>query len=185
MLFTVAKTWKQPRCLSTDERIQKLWFIYTMEYYSPIRSNTFESVLRRWMNPEPITHSKVSQKEKNKYHTLRHIIWNLDRQHWWTYLQGSSGDADTENRLMDTGAGGGRRGWDGWREPHGPTHTAICKTQTVNGNFLYMTRGTQTGALWQPKGGGLGWGVGSQGRGHTYIPMADSCWCMAEDNTVS
>ena len=43
-------------------------------------------------------------------------------------MQGSSGDADTENRLMDTGAGGGRRGWDGWREYHGATYTAICKT---------------------------------------------------------
>ena len=52
-----------------------------MEYYSAIRSNAFEPVLRRWMNPEPITHSKVSQKEKNKYHTLTHIIWNLDRQY--------------------------------------------------------------------------------------------------------
>ena len=53
-LFTEAGTWKQPRCLSTDEWIKKLWYICTMEYYSTIKRNTFESVLMRWMNPEPI-----------------------------------------------------------------------------------------------------------------------------------
>ena len=53
-LFTVARTWTQARCLSTDEWIKKLWYIYTMGYYSAIRKNTFESVLMRWMNLEPI-----------------------------------------------------------------------------------------------------------------------------------
>ena len=53
-LFTVARTWKQPRCSSTDEWIRKLWYIYTMEYYSAIKRNTFESVLVRWMNLKPI-----------------------------------------------------------------------------------------------------------------------------------
>ena len=51
-LFTIAKTWKQPRCPSTDEWIKKLWYIYTMEYYSAIKRNTFESILMRWMNLE-------------------------------------------------------------------------------------------------------------------------------------
>ena len=53
-LFTIAKTWKQPRCPSTDEWIKKLWYIYTMEYYSVLKRNAFESVLMRWMNLEPI-----------------------------------------------------------------------------------------------------------------------------------
>ena len=66
-LFTVARTWKQPRCPLTDEWIKKLWYIYTMEYYLAIKRNTFESVLMRWMNLEPIIHSEVSQKEKDKY----------------------------------------------------------------------------------------------------------------------
>ena len=70
--FTIAGTWKQPRCPSTDEWI-KLWYIYTMEYYSAIKRNTFESVLMRWMNLEPITQSEVSQKEKDKYHILTYI----------------------------------------------------------------------------------------------------------------
>ena len=72
-LFTTAGIWKQLRCPSTDEWIKKLWYIYTMEYYSAIKRNTFESVLMRLMNPEPIIQSEVSQKEKNKYLTLRHI----------------------------------------------------------------------------------------------------------------
>ena len=56
-LFTVARTWKQPRCPSIDECLKKLWYIYTMEYYSAIKRNTFESVLMRWMNLEPIIES--------------------------------------------------------------------------------------------------------------------------------
>ena len=65
--------WKQPRCPLTDEWIKKLWYIYTMQYYSAIKRNAFESVLMRWMNLEPIIQSEVSQKEKDKYHTLMHI----------------------------------------------------------------------------------------------------------------
>ena len=72
-LFTTASTWKQPRCPLTDEWIKKSWYIYTMEYYSAIKRNTFESVLMRWMNLEPIIQSEASQKEKDKYHILMHI----------------------------------------------------------------------------------------------------------------
>ena len=72
-LFTIARTWKQPRHLWTDEFIRKLWYIYTMEYYSGIKRSTFESVLMRWMNLEPIRQSEVNQKEKDKYDILMHI----------------------------------------------------------------------------------------------------------------
>ena len=58
-LFTIARTWKQPRCPLTDEWIKKLWYIYTMEYYSAIKMNTFGSVLMRWINLEPIIHTEV------------------------------------------------------------------------------------------------------------------------------
>ena len=71
VLFTIARTWKQPRCPLTDEWIKKLWYIYTMEYYSAIKRNTFESVLMMWVNLEPIIQSEVSQ--KYKYHILTHI----------------------------------------------------------------------------------------------------------------
>ena len=72
-LFTIARTWKQPRCLSADKWIRKFWYIYTMEYYSAIKKNTFESVLMRWMKLEPIIQREVSQKEKYQYSILTHI----------------------------------------------------------------------------------------------------------------
>ena len=72
-LFTIARTWKQHRCPLTDEWIRKLQYIYTMKYYSAIKRNTFESVLMRWMNLEPIIQSEVSQKEKDRYCILMHI----------------------------------------------------------------------------------------------------------------
>ena len=63
----------------------------------------------RWTNLEPIIQSEVSQKEKDKYHILTYI-WNLERWHWLIYLQGSKGEIDTENRLMDSA--GGKEGED-------------------------------------------------------------------------
>ena len=72
-LFIIDRTWKQPRCPSADEWIRKLWYIYTREYYSAIKKNTFESVLMRWMKLEPIIQSEVSQKEKHQYSILTHI----------------------------------------------------------------------------------------------------------------
>ena len=72
-LFTIARTWKQPRCPLADEWIRKLWYIYTMEYYSAIKKDAFESVLMRWMELEPIIYREVSQKEKPQYSILKHI----------------------------------------------------------------------------------------------------------------
>ena len=66
ILFIIARTWKQPRYPSADEWIRNLWYIYTMEYYSATKKNTFESVLMRWMKLEPIIQSEVSQKEKHQ-----------------------------------------------------------------------------------------------------------------------
>ena len=76
-LLTTARTWKQPGCPSTDEWMKKTRYINTMESYSAVKRNTSESVSMRRMNPEPITQSEVSQKEKDKYHRLTHIygIW--------------------------------------------------------------------------------------------------------------
>ena len=72
-LFTIARTWKQGRCPLTDEWIKKVWYIYTMEYYSAVERNAFKSVLNSLMNLEPIIYSEVSQKEKDKHHILMHI----------------------------------------------------------------------------------------------------------------
>ena len=72
-LFIIARTWKQPRCPSADEWIRKLRYINTMEYYTAIKNNAFESVPMRWMKLEPIIQSTVSQKEKHQYSISRHI----------------------------------------------------------------------------------------------------------------
>ena len=72
-LFRIVKTWEEPRCPSTDEWMKKLWYIYTMGYYSVVKRNKFESVLMKWVNLEAIIQSEVSQKEKDKYHILTHI----------------------------------------------------------------------------------------------------------------
>ena len=72
-LFMIARTLKQPRCPLADKWITKLCYIYTMEYYSAIKKNAFESVLMRWMKLEPIIQSEVSQKEKHQYSILMHI----------------------------------------------------------------------------------------------------------------
>ena len=72
-LLTIARTWKQTKCLSTDEWIKKMWHIYTMEYYSATKGNKIESFVVRWMDLESVTQSEVSQKEKNKYCMLTHI----------------------------------------------------------------------------------------------------------------
>ena len=70
-LLTIARTWKQPRCPSTDEWIKKLWYIYTILLSH--KRNNFEALLMRWMNLEPIIQNEVSQKEKDKYRILTHI----------------------------------------------------------------------------------------------------------------
>ena len=72
-LFTIARTWNQPRCTLTDEWIKKLWYICTMEYYSDIKRSKLESVLMRWMKLEPIIQNDVSQKEKHPISILTHI----------------------------------------------------------------------------------------------------------------
>ena len=69
-LFTIAKTWKQPKCLSTDEWIKKMWYIYTMDYYSDIKKNKIMPFAATWLDLEIIILSEVSQKEKDKYHMI-------------------------------------------------------------------------------------------------------------------
>ena len=104
-LFTIARTWKQLRCPSIDEWIKKLWCIYTMEYKSAIKKECI------WVNSkevnEPKTYyTKWSKSERERYILYTNTyIWNLERWYDEIYLQGSSGETDTENRLMDMGRG--------------------------------------------------------------------------------
>ena len=78
-LFTIARTWKQPKCPSTDEWVKKMWHIYTMEYYSAIKRNEIELFIVNWMVLVSVIQSEVSQKEKNKYRMLTHM-YEIDRK---------------------------------------------------------------------------------------------------------
>ena len=69
-LYTIAKTWKQPKCPSTDEMVKKMWYILTMEYYSAIKKNEIMPFAVTWMDLEIIIPSDVNQKEKDKYHMI-------------------------------------------------------------------------------------------------------------------
>ena len=73
-LFTIAKTWKQPKCPSTDEWIRKMWYTHTMEYYSAIKKNKIMPFAATWMELENLTLSEISQKENDKYHMISLIL---------------------------------------------------------------------------------------------------------------
>ena len=75
-LFSIARSWKQPKCALAEEWITTLWYMCIMDYYSATKKNAFESALMRWMKLEPIIQSEVSQKEKYQYSIL---LWNLER----------------------------------------------------------------------------------------------------------
>ena len=108
-LFTIARTWKQPRCPSADEWIRKFWYINTMEYYSAIEKNAFESVLMRWMKLEPIIQSEVSQKEKHQwiYMEFRKMVTTT------LYVRQQKRHRCKEQSF---GLCGRKRGWDDLRE---------------------------------------------------------------------
>ena len=72
-VFTIPRILKQPKCPSTDELIKKMWYIYTIEYYSAMKRNEIWFFVVRWMDLESVIQSEVRQKEKNKYHMLTHI----------------------------------------------------------------------------------------------------------------
>ena len=112
--FTIAKTWKQPRCPSSDEWIRKLWYIYTMEYYSAIKNNALESVLMRWMKLESIIQSEISQKEKHQYSILLHIYMEFRKMVTMTlYARQQKTHRCIEQSFGLCGRG---RGWDDLRE---------------------------------------------------------------------
>ena len=79
-LFTIARTWKQPKCPSTDEWMKKMWQIYTMEYYSAIKRNETELFVGRWMVLETVIQTEVSQKERKQIAYANTYIWNLKKK---------------------------------------------------------------------------------------------------------
>ena len=117
----IARSWKQPRCPLADEWISKLWYIYTMEYYSAIKKNTFESVLMRWMNLQPIIQSEVSQKEKHQYSILTYIYMEFRKMVMITLYA----RLQKRHRCLEWTFGlcGRGRGWDDLAEWHWNMYT--------------------------------------------------------------
>ena len=105
-LFIIARTWKQPTCPVIEEWINMLWGIYTMKYYSTIKKNTFESVLMRQMNLEPIVQSEVSQKEKDRHHILTHL-YGIQKDGTNDPACRVVKETDIKNKLLDTVREGG------------------------------------------------------------------------------
>ena len=101
-LFTIAKTWKQPKCPSTEEWIKKMWYIYTMEYDSAIKKNKIIPFAALWMDLESVKLSEVNQRRINMtWHPL--YMECKKKQYKWTYLQNRNRLTDLENKLMASG----------------------------------------------------------------------------------
>ena len=113
-LFTITRTWKQPRCPLANKWIRKLCYKYTMEYNSAIKKYAFESVLKRWMKLEPIIQNEVSQKEKHQYNILAYIYMEFRKTVTMTlYLRQQKRHRYQEQPF---GPCGRRWGWDDFRE---------------------------------------------------------------------
>ena len=78
-LFTITRSWKQPKCPSTEECIKKLWYIYTMEYYSAIKRNEIGSFVETWMDLETVIQREISQKEEKQISYINAYMWNLEK----------------------------------------------------------------------------------------------------------
>ena len=106
-LFTIAKTWNQPKCPSIIDWTGKMWHIYTMEYYAAIKNDEFMSFVGTWMNLENIVLSKLTRTENEIPHILTHR-WMMKNENTWTqgreyYIVGSIGG----NRGKTAGKGAG------------------------------------------------------------------------------
>ena len=184
-LFTIASTWKQPRCPSTGEWIKKMWYVDIMEYYSTIKKEW------NWVICSDVDEPRVYRTEWSKSEREKNILyinvyrWNLERWYRWVYFQGISGDTDIGTKSSTQW---GKEKLGPLREKHGNVHSTVCK-YIASGNFAVWCRELKSCALWPPRGMGWGgrWGGGLRGgtsHRYTYIPVADSCWYMEEINTL-
>ena len=78
-LFTMAKTWKQPKCPSTEECIKKMWYIHTMEYYSAIKRDEIGSFVETWMNLETVIQSEVKSEREKQITYINTYMWDLEK----------------------------------------------------------------------------------------------------------
>ena len=177
-LFIIARTWKQPRCSSADAWIRKLWYIYTMEYYSAIKKDSFQSVLMRWMKLEPIIQSEVSQKNKEHYSILTHT--------YGIYKDGIDNPickTEKETQMYRTDF------WTLWEKARvGCFERTACilsiVKQITSPDWMHETSArtwctgkTQRDQVEREVGRGIG-------MGNTCKSMADSCQCMTRPTVV-
>ena len=138
-LFTTARSWKQPKCPATDEWIKKMWYIYTMEYYSAIKRKETGSFVEMWMDLETVIQSEVSQKEKNKYHILTHICGTqkngTDQMVCRTEIETQMQRTNVWTPRGESGGGGGGAVMN-W-EIGIDIYTLICIKWITNKNLLY------------------------------------------------
>ena len=139
-LFIIAKSWKQPKCPLTDEWIKKIWYIYTMGYYSGIKKEWNWVICRDLGGPRDF-HTEWSKSEREKQMSyINTYRWNVEKWYRWSGLQGRNRDTDVENKRMapkraDMGGrgGGGRMNWETGID----IYTLICIKQITNKNLLY------------------------------------------------
>ena len=164
--LTIARTWKQPKCPSADEWIRKLWYIYTMEHYSAIKKNAFESVLMRWMKVEPTIQSEVSQKEKHQYSIWMHIYMEFRKMVMMTLYARQQERHRCKEQTFELC--GRRRGWDDLREWHWSMYITVCEIDHQS-KFNVWNRALKAGTLGKPwRMGWGGSGEGVQDGGHVY-----------------
>ena len=111
VLFTIGKTWKQPKCPSTDEWIKKMWYMYTMEYYSAIKKNEIMPSAATWRDLEIIILSEISQTQKDKYHMISlacGVLKNMIQMN----LQNRNRPTNLEKELMFTRGRVGGIDWE-------------------------------------------------------------------------
>jgi hypothetical protein len=89
VLFIIARSWKEPRCPSTEEWIQKMWYIYTMEYYTAIKNNTFMKFLDKWMDLDDIILSEVTQSQKHT-HNMHSLMSGYKPRSSESFLEGGT-----------------------------------------------------------------------------------------------
>ena len=178
-LFTIGRIWKQPRCPSADEWIRKL-YKYTMECYSAIKKNAFESVVLRWIKLEPIIQSEVNQKDKHQYSTLTCI--------YWIYKDGNDDLICKMTKETDVKT----EFWTLWKKARVGWFEKIALKMYITtykiddqSKFSAWNRALKAGTLRQSRG--MGWGGRWQrvmGRGDTCTPMTDSCQWMAKTTAI-
>ena len=156
-LFIIDRTWKQSRCPSADEWIRKLWYIYTMDYYSAIKKNSFESVLMRWIKLEPVIQIELSQKEKHQYSILPHL--------YGIYKDGNNNDickTEEETQIYRTDFW---TLWEkakvGWSERTASKHVYYQVWNSSPAQAGCMRQVLRAGALGWPRG--MGWGGRREG----------------------